>query len=204
MRSVVTFLGLLLTMLLPFEASAQDRDRADWDKSVFFFGGVFTAKGAEFLLHPWATEFEDNFIGGAGVSYHPFQPILGGLRAGLEAGVAIRGGLNAVPSLEGWLGVNLRYDGIVLGPVRVSPSMTAGFSAVTGTMGVEAQRERDAVGGGDAHLLFYLGPELNLSLVDAPDYEAFVRLQHRSGGNTTLGNMYDGANALVGGVRYHF
>ena len=155
------------------------------------------------LLHPWATEFEDNYVAGVGYQNFPFAPTLGGLRFGGEAGISVRGGSGAVESLEAWAAFVLRYDGIVFGPIRVTPSFSAGLSAVTGTLGIEDERVR-SMPGGNGHLLFYLGPELNLSLVDHPEYEAFIRLQHRSGGNQTLGNLFDGANALVGGVRYRF
>ncbi|MHB1102698.1 MAG: hypothetical protein ACYC0C_07990 [Devosia sp.] len=49
----------------------------------------------------------------------------------------------------------------------------------------------------------YLGPELNLSLVEQPNWEIFWRLQHRLGGYGWIANI-DGSNAVTGGFRYKF
>jgi hypothetical protein len=96
-----------------------------------------------------------------------------------------------------------RYDVRVLDVVRVGASMTLGLSAVTGTA-IGRERDSEAFHNGDATLLFYMGPEINLSLVDQPEKEVFVRLHHRSGAWETLGGMAAGADALIGGVRIHF
>ena len=54
-----------------------------------------------------------------------------------------------------------------------------------------------------APLLYYLGPELNFSLVDHPNVEAFIRIQHRSGGYGTIAKI-DAANADALGLRWKF
>ena len=124
-----------------------------------------------------------------------------GFGLGIEAGLAARLGEGA--SGEAWAGVVGRYDGFVIADtLRITPALTVGLSVVTGTMGIEARREREV--GGSATLLFYLGPELDFSLVDHPNVEVFMRIQHRSGAWETLGNLRDGANANVIGARWTF
>jgi hypothetical protein len=75
-----------------------------------------------------------------------------------------------------------------------------GFSAVTNAMpGREGSNESER--NGDATLLFYLGPELNLSLVSRPNVEIFWRLHHRSGAWGTLGDMHGAANVQTVGLK---
>lgn len=163
------------------------------DEAFFGFAGRMMAD----VFNPFGG-WEDNYYIGGG-----YQRLWGdpnGFRYGGEVGVTAR--LGPENSLEGWAGVVGRYDWD-LGPFRAGLAMTFGLSAVTNTL-VGRERESEEFHDGDARLLFYLGPELNLSLADHPETELFLRLQHRSGAWETLGKMAAGADAGVIGVRWHF
>src|SRR5690606_30423423 len=115
--------------------------------------------------------WEDNFYLGGG-----YQRLWGdpnGFRYGGEVGLTAR--LGAESSLEGWAGVVGRYDWQMFNTFRAGVSMTFGVSAVTNTL-VGRERDSENFHQGDASLLFYMGPELNLSLVDHPETELFLRL----------------------------
>ena len=171
----------------------------DYDRDVFFFGGRMTSAPFGQSFNPFNPWYENNFIVGGGYQQFPFRfPY--DFRLGVEAGLAGRFGDGN--SLEVWGGGVIRYDGFTIGDVRISPAFTAGMSAVSGPIGVE--RAREAEHKGDNHVLFYLGPEISLSLVSNPNWEVFVRGQHRSGAWGTLGNMGDSGNADVVGLRFKF
>lgn len=57
--------------------------------------------------------------------------------------------------------------------------------------------------GHDVPVLYYLSPEISVSNIHAPEWEAFGRIQHRSGGFGTIADI-DGSNAAVLGIRYKF
>ena len=82
------------------------------------------------------------------------------------------------------------------------PSFTIGLSVATAPIGIEKVRA-GWINQTDVPLLVYLGPEINVSLVDHPQWEVFARLQHRSGGYGWIGHI-DGSNADVLGIRYKF
>src|SRR5690606_14223755 len=137
------------------------------DEAAFVLGGAMIAR----VFNPFEG-FEDNYFLGGG-----YQRLWGdpdGFRFGCEVGLTGRFGPEN--SLEAWAGVVGRYDVRVLDVVRVGASMTFGLSAVTGTA-VGRERESEAFHNGDATLLFYMGPEINLSLADQPDKE--VRSEER-------------------------
>ncbi|MNL69083.1 hypothetical protein D3C87_1938980 [compost metagenome] len=85
----------------------------------------------------------------------------------------------------------------------VSPSFTAGLSLVSDAQ-PGRERQEEIKDNGNANVLFYLGPEINVSFSDESSTEFFWRLHHRSGGGKTLGNMKGATNANVFGVRYKF
>lgn len=191
----------LAGVVLAFSAvSASAQSSQVPDQAVFAFGGAFISGGVAESLIPVTAPYEDNHILGVG-----YQKTLGQLGTdlswGVEAGLATR--LGHITSAEAWAGLMLRYDGFTLGDrVRISPSFTAGLSAVTDPIGVE--RDREIEHNGDATLLFYLGPEVSVTSLDNPNVEAFWRVHHRSGAWGSMGNMGDAANANVVGVRWHF
>ncbi|QQR38089.1 hypothetical protein [Devosia rhizoryzae] len=170
------------------------------DQSVFFFGGRYSSDYFEFALNPFTTTYENNFVGGVGYQSF-FWGEDGGFKLGAEAGAAFRTGNQS--SAELWGGAVARADRFIqTDQFAVSASLTLGLSVTTDTIGIEAQRERDE--GGNSTLLYYLGPEISLSLPGASNTEVFWRLHHRSGGWKTLGNMRDGANATAIGIRWSF
>jgi hypothetical protein len=184
----------------PIEPQIEVELPDQYDESIFLIGGRFHTGyfGHSFTM---PAEFEDNYLIGVGYQRF-FQTDPDGWNFGVELGLAGRVGEDQ--SLEGWGGVVARYDGWVINDtIRVSPSITAGLSAVTSTIGVE--REREARQSKPANLLYYLGPEISFSHVDRPETEVFVRVQHRSGlwGLTGFAGI-DGSNAVAGGVRFKF
>jgi hypothetical protein len=163
------------------------------DEAFFGFAGRMMAR----VYNPFGG-WEDNFYVGGG-----YQRLWGdpnGFRYGGEVGLTARIGVES--SLEGWAGVIGRYDW-VFGDLRAGASLTFGVSGVSNTL-VGRERDSEAFHQGDATLLFYLSPEVNVSLAAHPETELFLRLQHRSGAWETLGNMAAGADAGVVGIRWHF
>lgn len=172
---------------------------ADGNQSVSIMGGRMGASHMGQMLNPIAAEYEDAIVLGAGYQHFLFEPAKD-LRVGVELGGAVRIGLNTTGEL--WGGVVGRYEGWVLGEtLNVSPSLVFGVSAVTDTMGIEAQREaRDGLSG---NILFYFSPEIAFSTVDNPQSEVFWRLHHRSSAWNNFGGG-GSANATMLGIRTNF
>lgn len=170
------------------------------DQNLFFLGGVYSSESVGETFNVIGTDYQDAYMLGSG--YQQF--FLGeenGFRAGLEGGVAIRKGPDV--SGEAWAGIVLRSDGFIRNNhLKVSASVTGGLSLITNPLDVEVAREISR--NGDSTFLFYMAPELSLSLADNPNVEYFWRVQHRSGGWNTLGNMGEGANANTVGIRWSF
>ena len=171
---------------------------AEPPNSVLLFGGQFTTENFSKSLTPFAPH-ESNYIVGGAYERDFFQKW--GFALGAEVGVADRFGMG--DSVEGWVGLHVRYSWLVLfNSVRIAPGLTFGLSAITKSVGIEAEREADAQG--NSRLLGYLGPELAISFMGFPNLELVYRLQHRSGAFGTLGRMQEGANANVFGMRFRF
>jgi len=178
-------------------ALAQDQAH---DDAVFAFGGRYTDAYFDRSFVPLSASYENNVVFGVGYQKFFAEP-MPDWHLGAEVGVALRGG--TVVSGEVWAGAVARYDGFHLGEnLRVSPSFTFGLSAVTNPIGKEAERAQQRQG--DPSVLFFLAPEISFASLDKPDTEVFVRLHHRSGAWGTLGDMGDGANAQVIGIRHRF
>jgi hypothetical protein len=182
----------------------------DFDRDVFFFGGRFHDGYFTQSFIPTAN-WENNYIVGGG--YQQFFSRWGVARFGFEVGAADRFSTDAKPAYgatnsgEVWGGLVTRFDGWDVGPVHITPSLTAGVSVVSGLIGVEAQRNAQPHGdrlSNDGRFLFYLGPEVAFSMptID-PNLEVFWRAQHRSGGFGSIAEL-DGSNADVVGVRWKF
>lgn len=181
-------------------ALAQDNGAAPppYDNAVFLFGGAFQSANFGHAFFPLTAPYEDAYLIGGG--YQRTLWTYGDGRFGTEVGLAARHGDKW--SGEAWAGVFARYDGYVLADtLRISPSITFGLSATTGTVGSEAKRVKDL--GHSDPLLFYLGPEVDFSLVDHPQWEVFWRIQHRSGGFGTIADI-DASNGETLGIRYKF
>lgn len=191
--ALIVVVGLLSQPLSAFEHLPQ-RD------SFFVFGGVMLEDPLTMrTLVPFAAEPEDNYIVGAAYERHLYD-LMAGFDLGFEIGVAGRFGDDA--SIEGWVGPSIRHRGLTIGSLTVSPGVVVGLSAVSDTIGVE--RVREAGNDGDATLLFYFGPELAFKLEQLPGFEFVFRTHHRSGADGILGDMGDGHNASVFGVRKRF
>lgn len=178
-------------------ASGAEALTARNDESVFIFGGPMSSGYFGDALVFWNSGYEPNYF--AGVGYQRFFYEYESFALGLEAGIGIRTGQST--SAEAWAGLVGRLTEVELGPLNITPSITGGFSVVTDTIGVETTRT--TASGDSATLLYYLAPEIAVSHDDHPQWEAFGRIQHRSGGFGTIAHI-DGSNAVTLGVRYKF
>jgi hypothetical protein len=187
--------------------------------SIFFFGGALstTSLGSTMkfnLDHPAGVIKYDNYIAGAAYN-HDFYKLGYGFTLGAEVGIADRFGHYALccdtiiksssllNSGELWAGPRISYDGFVLfDTIRIAGAATTGLSFTTDSIGRE--RNRELAYDGSARVLFYFGPEMMISMLNHPELEFVYRVQHRSGANGTLGNLREGYNANVFGVRYKF
>lgn len=168
--------------------------------SLMVFGGPYTSEFMSRSLVPFAAETDRQGVVAIAVG-HDLVSRPRGANLGIEAGAAHRFGSDG--SFEGWAGIGLRYRGIVLfETLHVIPGITAGFSFVNRTTGIEAVREDER--GGNAHTLGYFSPEVALALESCSNIELVYRLHHRSGLFGAIGNMIDGANANTLGLRYRF
>lgn len=180
--------GLAQNLAAPVEAP---------DQSVFVMGGPFTNANFGETFSLWDNEYEENFF--VGVGYQHFLYSYGNFRLGVEAGIGLRAGENS--SAEVWAGTVAQLTNFDIGALNITPSIIFGLSAVTDYVGVEA--DRVAALGHPAPVLFYFTPEIAISSDTNPEWEAFVRIQHRSGGFGTIAEI-DASNAPVVGLRYRF
>lgn len=192
-----TAIAVFTLFLVSLSPPATAEPAAPGDRNLFFFGGGLTRSHMGEMFNPFAVDYEGNIVVGAGYQ-HFLLELPHDLSFGVEAGLAARFG--EADSLEVWAGGVMRYDGLRLGDVTISPALTLGVSAVTQTMGRE--REREIGDGRSGRLLFYLSPEINLSHKSNPDLEVFWRLHHRSSAWRTLGG--GSANATTIGLRHSF
>ena len=198
MRRVCLWL-LAFAALITSYTAALASDVLRPNQSVFLFGGVLldgTFPGWTNI--PFAGGVENNFILGGALDTKLAS--YGGFDFGVEVGTAGRFGDSV--SAEIWGGPSVHYQGFTIGSLTISPGLVVGLSAVTSAIGIERQREID--NSGNATLLFYLGPELVFRFKQMPNVEFVFRTHHRSGAEGTLGNMREGANANIFGVRFHF
>lgn len=179
-------------------ALAQSSDvQSSPDQNVFVFGGPLTSGYFSDAIQPWAWQLETNRF--VGIGYQRFFYEYESFQLGVEAGLGLR--IGEPVSGEAWTGLVGRLTEFEIGPLNITPSITAGFSVVTDTIGAETTRT--AAAGQSAILLYYLAPEIAVSHDDHPEWEAFGRIQHRSGGFGTIAHI-DGSNALTLGLRYKF
>lgn len=202
---------------------------ASHPNSILLFGGAMSTTnfGSTLVFNTFpvfttsiAGQDYDNFIIGAAYQRDLYSFPSGFVVAG-EVGIADRFGHYAVccdasgpgqtvltsgivNSGELWFGPAVRLESVVLfNTVRIIPGFTGGFSFATDSIGKERERELTTPGG-NARILGYLGPELGFSMVNAPEWELVFEMHHRSGANKTFGNLMEGYNANVGGIRYRF
>ena len=200
MREIIAGILAAVIAAAPGAASAEvlAPTRAAPDQNVFVLGGPFQHEWVWETALFWREHYEENFFIGAGYQSFLYHSDFG-LKAGLEIGAGLRAG--AFSSAEVWAGLVARYDGLHLGNFNIFPSVTAGLSAVTDTIGVEARRAQGI--GQSVPVLFYLGPEISISHADNPNVELTARIQHRSGGYGIIAPI-DGSNAATVGMRFNF
>lgn len=168
---------------------------------VLVFGGVFAEGSFGNTINVFSGNYTDNYM--AGVSFgRDFVDLGAGFMLGGVIGTAVRFGDDDDTTGELWAGMRLRHQGLVIGDLAISPALVVGLSAVTGPTEIERQREIHY--DGDASFLGFVGPELSFRLRQAPDFELVYQLHHRSGADGTFGNMGEGSNASLLGIRYRF
>lgn len=188
-------LGMATLCLTP-AAQAQSEPQ-NQDQNVFVMGGPFTTGYFGDAFFFWDDHYESNFF--AGVGYQHFFHHYESFKLGVEAGIGLRQGTQT--SAELWGGLVAGLTEFSFGDITITPSITAGLSVVTDTIGVETDRADKL--GRDVPILYYLAPEIAISHAAHPEWETFARIQHRSGGFGTIANI-DGSNAAVIGLRFKF
>jgi hypothetical protein len=173
---------------------------AETSEAIFGFAGAMTKEDMLKSAALIPVEYERNAILGGGYQFYPYS--IGNVKLGGEIGIAARFGKGFTG--EVWAGPVARYEQIKLGErLFITPSFTAGLSLVNDAQRGR-EREQEIKDDGNANVLFYLGPEINVSFSEDSSTEFFWRLHHRSGGGKTLGNMKGATKANVFGVRYKF
>lgn len=194
----LSLVGMIALAATPSLAS--EDMTSETSKAIFGFGGALTKEDMLKSAALFPVEYERNAILGGGYQFYPYR--IGNVKLGGEIGVAARFGKGFTG--EVWVGPVARYEQIRLGErLFITPSFAAGLSLVTDAQRGR-EREQEIKDDGNANVLFYLGPEINVSFSEDSSTEFFWRLHHRSGGGKTLGNMKGATNANVFGVRYKF
>ncbi|WP_052731940.1 hypothetical protein [Devosia geojensis] len=197
-KSILVMIGALsMGFLASVPAMGEELSK---DEAVFVFGGRYYSDHLEDQLNPlgpFGVDYEDNFLIGGG--YQRFYLGPEWLRFGWEAGASV--GFGEDVRGEAWAGIVGRFDALRIGQVNISASVTGGLSAITNTIGIETDRVAPDA---NPHLLFYIAPEIGVTLDSNPNLEAFMRVQHRSGGWGLISNMGDGHNATSVGLRWRF
>lgn len=169
------------------------------ESNVFVFGGRITDATMPESFNIPGVAYEDNGILGIGVQRWPWQGRYLGF--GYEGGIAHRFGQGSTS--EAWAGIGIRCCRFGLARNLVlTPSIIFGLSYVDAAHPGRETRQVDRYDG-NADLLFYLTPEIELAAPDS-DWAVFWRLHHRSGAGRTLGDMKGATNANVVGVRLRF
>lgn len=199
--NIAARLSLAAMIALAATSSFASEDMtSETGEAIFGFAGAMTKEDMLKSAALIPVEYERNAIIGGGYQFYPYS--IGNVKLGGEIGIAARFGRGFTG--EVWAGPVARYEQIKLGErLFVTPSFTAGLSLVNDAQRGR-EREQEIKDDGNANVLFYLGPEINVSFSEDSSMEFFWRLHHRSGGGRTLGNMKGATNANVFGVRYKF
>ncbi|MBK1795301.1 hypothetical protein JHL21_12420 [Devosia sp. WQ 349] len=197
LRAVLPITAVIMLTASPLNAAETAALSRVPDQTVFAFAGVMHAGHFSDSLEFWSGPYEANVAIGAG--YQNFFYSYGSFGLGVEVGAALRAGEST--SGEIWAGGVARLTTFEVGPLNITPSLTAGFSVVSDPIGVEAVRAR--TNNASPYFLYYLSPEIAVSHDNAPEIEVFGRIHHRSGGFGTIAHL-DGSNAAVLGIRYRF
>jgi hypothetical protein len=194
---------LLLWLASGLPARGQDavntdrRDLTFRKDSVLLFAGTFGTGNMSQSAIPFAHRDDSYIVGGAygrDLWVSPWNFVFT-----TEIGVA--GRFDGGASAEIWGAGGFRQR-VSIGVARLSLGLFVGLSAISDPTDIE--RAREIRKDGDATLLFYFTPELALQLAYWPQLELVYRLHHRSGLFQTLGNLREGANAHVLGLRWYY
>jgi hypothetical protein len=166
--------------------------------SILVFAGAFTTGNLGETLNPFYPH-DGNYL--VGIAYaRDFANLDWGFNLGGEIGYAARFG-NDRGSSEIWFGPTLRHRGFRIGDfLTLSPGLVLGLSAVTAPIGIEPDRESQH--NGSADILFRFSPELAFRFTAWPNFELVYRVHHRSGLYGVLGDLKEGSNAHVIGLRW--
>lgn len=194
------FHGLyVLLLLLASIGEGRTEELLSRKDSITVFGGIYTTENMGRSFNPLANHDSTYLI--AGAYRHEFIKLPWNIVLGGEIGVGLRFGTGSYGEI--WAAPTARVVGIPLGNAAVmSIGFVAGFSGITNPTKLERQREYEH--SGNSKLLFYFSPELTLALRKVPNREIVFRLHHRSGLYGTLGQMREGSNTHVVGLRWLF
>jgi hypothetical protein len=194
-RIFLAALSLLLTPVVAPPAQAQifgsnpSAALSDANENVFFFGGAFHSGSFFNSGFVWALDWDQTYNLGVGYQNYFYRSDWS-FQLGAEIGASARIDFNGQSSAEAWAGFVVRHDGpVFFDTIRISPSLTVGFSVASAPIGSEA--DRFTLVGTDTPFLIFLGPELAVTHADHPEFEGFMRVQHRSG---AFGYVIDGLN----------
>lgn len=171
--------------------------------SLALIAGVYTRAywGQSFSVAD--VGYEPNFVLGL-ISGTDIVRTSWGLTIGHESGIALRFGTTI--SFEMWRGITVSFGSREIGGWVLTPKVILGLSTIANMIGVEAERELEALMGGvgDSDRLIYLGSEVAESREALPDVEVFYRLHHRSGLLGLWGNVEADHNANAVGIRLYY
>ncbi len=196
--------ALLLPALAMSSAAAQQASRRSNPEpalradSILVFGDAFSKGNLQESFNPFHPH-ERNYL--VGIAYaRDFVHLGAGFNLGGEIGYAARFGEDRGSS-ELWAGPALRHRGFRIGNLfTLSPALVLGFSAVTAPIGIETDRE--VKHGGTASVLFRFSPEFAFRFDAWRNFELVYRIHHRSGLYGVIGDLREGSNAHVIGLRW--
>jgi hypothetical protein len=194
----LTLAAPLFCGVCPTPAAAQ-QSIANPMNSVFVFGGVLNNGDLGQTLLVVGNKYGHSGIAGAAFRSE-FVQLPNRFDIGAEVGSALRFGEGS--SGEFWAGGTLTYRGFNSSSLSVIPTGIFGLSAITNTSDIE--QARAIMHGGNETLLFYVGLEVAFTTPQFKDWEIVYRVHHRSGGYGILGNVLEGNNANVIGLRHYF
>lgn len=197
-RLIPAMMVIVALLGLPFAGPAQAA--SGLRNSLSIFAGVFTTSFWARSFSVGNVGYEPNFVL-AIISERELLSTSWGLSIGHESGIALRFGREF--SVETWRGMTISFGALLKTGVLLTPQMVLGLSYVSNPIGMELQRELDAVDG-DVSKLIYLGSEVSQSLPAVPEVEVFYRLHHRSGALGFWGNVAAGHNANGVGLRINY
>jgi hypothetical protein len=166
--------------------------------SITAMGGVFSKGNLGETINPFV-EHESNYL--LGLTYaRDFVSLAPQIALGGEIGYAARFGQDRGSS-ELWASLMFRHRGFPVNTFTLAPAFGFGASGVTRSIGVES--ERVDAHRGNASVLFHFTAELAFRSSSWKNFELIYRIHHRSGFYGVLGDLKEGSNANVIGLRWY-